>query len=96
MIDKNKLLIIIPAYNEQDSILHTIKELKASSAKDLAYIVINDGSKDDTLKVLQDKTAGYTTTVFTFDKFPSQLLSHQSSPSIITEEEKQQIKDIIG
>lgn len=54
MIDKNKLLIIIPAYNEQDSILHTIKELKASSAKDLAYIVINDGSKDDTLKVLQD------------------------------------------
>ena len=54
MIDKNKLLIIIPAYNEQDNILHTIQELKASSAKDLNYIVINDGSKDDTLKVLQD------------------------------------------
>ena len=54
MIDKNKLLIIIPAYNEQDNILQTIKELKTSSAKDLDYIVINDGSKDDTLKVLQD------------------------------------------
>ena len=54
MIDKKKLLIIIPAYNEQDNILHTIKELKASNASDLDYIVINDGSKDDTLKVLQD------------------------------------------
>ncbi|MBP5783256.1 glycosyltransferase family 2 protein [bacterium] len=54
MIDKKKLLIIIPAYNEQDNILLTIKELKQSSAKDLDYIVINDGSKDDTLQVLQD------------------------------------------
>ena len=54
MIDKKKLLIIIPAYNEQDNILHTIKELKTSNASDLDYIVINDGSKDDTLKVLQD------------------------------------------
>ena len=27
-------------------------------------------------KVLQDGKEGYTTTVFTFDKFPSQLLSH--------------------
>lgn len=40
-------------------------------------------------KVLQNETEGYTSTVFTFDKFPSKLLSHQSSPSIITEEEKQ-------
>lgn len=40
-------------------------------------------------KVLQDGIKGYTTAVFTFDKFPSKLLSHQSSPSIITEEEKQ-------
>ena len=50
---------------------------------------VHKGHQDLIQKVLQDKTAGYTTTVFTFDKFPSQLLSHQSSPSIITEEEKQ-------
>ena len=47
-------------------------------------------------KVLQDGKEGYTTTVFTFDKFPSQLLSHQSSPSIITEEEKQTFLSKLG
>ncbi len=47
-------------------------------------------------KVLQDGKKGYTTMVFTFDKFPSQLLSHQSSPSIITEEEKQTFLNKLG
>lgn len=47
-------------------------------------------------KVLQDGKEGYTTTVFTFDKFPSQLLSHQSSPSIVTEEEKQEFLEKLG
>ena len=51
---------------------------------------VHKGHQDLIQKVLQDKAKGYTTTVFTFDKFPSQLLSHQSSPSIITEEEKQE------
>ena len=47
-------------------------------------------------KVLQDGKQGYTNTVFTFDKFPSQLLSHQSSPSIVTEEEKQEFLETLG
>lgn len=52
-----KILIIIPAYNEENSIKNvcdTIEEYKKKN-KDITinYIVINDGSKDNTLDVLQ-------------------------------------------
>lgn len=42
-----RLLVIIPAYNEQDCIVDTIAELK-QHAPQFDYVVINDGSKDDT------------------------------------------------
>ena len=48
----NKILLIIPAYNEQDSILsttQTIDEYNKNHSHPLDYIVINDGSKDNTL-----------------------------------------------
>lgn len=44
-----KKLIIIPAYNEQDSILDTVDDIK-KNAPDFDYVVINDCSKDGTLK----------------------------------------------
>lgn len=40
-------LVIIPAYNEEDSIVSTIEELK-SVAPQFDYVVINDGSHDRT------------------------------------------------
>ena len=52
-----KILLIIPAYNEQDNILdvcNIIKKYNESNEQKLDYIVINDGSKDDTLKKLQE------------------------------------------
>lgn len=57
---------------------------------------VHCGHQDLIQKVLQDKAKGYTTTVFTFDKFPASLLSHQSSPSIITEGEKQAFLNKLG
>lgn len=48
-----KVLIIIPAYNEEDCILNTIKNLKRE-APDVDYIIINDASKDNTLKICKD------------------------------------------
>lgn len=44
-----KVLIIIPAYNEEDNIVKTCKTIESFSKK-LDYIVINDGSKDETEK----------------------------------------------
>jgi dolichol-phosphate mannosyltransferase len=51
-----KLSIVIPAYNEAESIGETIEELvSVLSQKQLAYeiLVVNDNSKDNTLEVLE-------------------------------------------
>lgn len=50
---KSRILIIIPAYNEEKNILNTVNSIITNENK-YDYIVINDGSKDNTLKVLQD------------------------------------------
>jgi len=44
------LLIIIPAFNEADSIAATVAEVRA--AVDYDFIVVNDGSSDDTARIL--------------------------------------------
>lgn len=48
-----KVLLIIPAYNEEENILETVKKIKEYS-EEIDYIVINDGSKDNTLKILKE------------------------------------------
>ena len=50
---KTKVLLIIPAYNEEDNILKTCNKIKKEN-KDLDFIVINDGSKDNTSKILKE------------------------------------------
>ena len=49
----SKKLIIIPAYNESESIKRTVEEIK-KKAGDFDYIVINDCSKDDTKKICEE------------------------------------------
>ena len=52
-----KILLIIPAYNEEENILKTckkIEEYNKTNNQNIDYIVINDGSKDNTLKILQE------------------------------------------
>lgn len=48
-----KKLVIIPAYNEQASIVKTVDDIK-NNAPDFDYIVINDCSTDDTLQVCME------------------------------------------
>ncbi len=52
-----KVLVIIPAYNEEESIYQTVTQLKKSS--DFDYIVINDGSTDRTLEILKNNNFNY-------------------------------------
>lgn len=52
-----KIILIIPAYNEEGSILKTYKSVEKYNKKSkekLDVIVINDGSKDNTAKILDD------------------------------------------
>lgn len=48
-----RTLLIIPAYNEEGSLVSTIESLKASSF-DGDYLVINDGSKDRTAEICRE------------------------------------------
>ncbi len=53
------LLIIIPAYNEEQNILAVLKELKTPEIMDIAdVLVINDASSDATNRIV--KNAGFT------------------------------------
>ncbi len=48
-----KVLLIIPAYNEEENILNTCQKIQEFS-EEIDFIVINDGSKDNTEKILQE------------------------------------------
>ena len=51
VVDCPRVLVIIPAYNEQESILATVEKIKNCGYD---YVVVNDGSKDDTLKICRE------------------------------------------
>ena len=53
-----KKLAIIPAYNESASIVNTVSDI-VKNAPDFDYIVINDRSADDTLKVCKENNINY-------------------------------------
>jgi glycosyltransferase involved in cell wall biosynthesis len=48
----DKVIIIIPAYNEEKNIDHVIRSLKREDSN-FECVVINDGSKDDTQKMAE-------------------------------------------
>ena len=53
-----KILLIIPAYNEEENILKTCKKIEEFKLK-LDYIVINDGSTDNTEKILRENNINH-------------------------------------
>lgn len=53
-----KILVIIPAYNEEETILNVINKLKKDCPR-ADYVVINDCSTDSTLSKLEEAGASY-------------------------------------
>ena len=51
-----KVLVIVPAYNEEESIKKVVNEIKSKN-KDVDVIVVNDGSKDTTVKEAKNTEA---------------------------------------
>ncbi|MCR5432068.1 MAG: glycosyltransferase family 2 protein [Lachnospiraceae bacterium] len=55
-----KLYAIIPAYNEQDNIRKVIRDwydVIAATGPESRLVVIDDGSRDDTFKIMQEEAA---------------------------------------
>lgn len=48
-----KLSIIVPVYNVQDYVEECIKSLLSQSLKEIEIIVVNDGSKDESLNIIK-------------------------------------------
>ena len=60
---KDKILFVIPAYNEEDNIGKVLNEIK----KDVNYadiLVINDCSKDNTKKIVEENNVKCITNIF--------------------------------
>lgn len=53
-----KTLVVIPAYNEELNIEKTVHDLEVH-APEVDYVVVNDGSKDNTLEVLKRNDFNY-------------------------------------
>ncbi len=53
-----KKLLIIPAFNEEESIVNTIDDIK-KHCPDWDFVIINDGSGDNTLNICRDKGYSY-------------------------------------
>ena len=52
-----KLSVVVPCYNEEQTIMIFFKEMEKNKKKigvELEYIFIDDGSKDNTLKILKE------------------------------------------
>lgn len=49
-----KTLVIIPAYNEELNISNVIKDIR-ENAPQVDYVIVNDGSKDNTMKIVREK-----------------------------------------
>lgn len=57
-MSKLKTLVIIPAYNEALNIEKTVNDILVN-APEVDYVVVNDGSKDNTLEVLKKNNYNY-------------------------------------
>ena len=49
----DKVLLVIPAYNEGKNIERVVDHIK-NDFPELDYVVVNDGSKDDTKNIVKD------------------------------------------
>ncbi len=54
-----KILVIVPAYNEEENILKTVLSIKKYKKFLIDYIVINDGSTDETETILKENNFNY-------------------------------------
>ena len=68
IVKKYSVSILVPAYNEQDSLEGTVKTVLESNYENIIeVIIINDGSTDNTLKIARELEKKYSKVVV-FDK----------------------------
>lgn len=57
-VNRKKILVIIPAFNEAENIVHVVKSMM-EKAPQYDYLVVNDGSTDRTLAICEQENFRY-------------------------------------
>ena len=57
-LEKNKVSVVIPMYNSEDTIIRTLESVRKQTAFDmiLEILVINDGSTDKSFDIVKEYT----------------------------------------
>jgi glycosyltransferase involved in cell wall biosynthesis len=53
-----KVSVIIPCFNERNTIVRVVNSVRSASIQDIEIIVVDDGSTDGTIELLKEKVAG--------------------------------------
>jgi polyisoprenyl-phosphate glycosyltransferase len=81
MSNKSHIVVIIPCYNEEDSLAYTIEALQLVRAKvskkyDIDVLLVNDGSKDNTQMIIEELASKFD---YIFYRKFSHNAGHQSA-----------------
>ena len=68
MTDLKKLSVIIPAYNAERFLAKCVASIAEQTYENIEIIVVNDGSKDSTLKIAEEYENKYPGSVIVIDK----------------------------
>lgn len=80
LINRDNLLpitVVIPAYNEENRILNALYSILQSDYKNVNIIVVNDGSKDNTMALLQKEFSLYEVPLVIKQTIETSKLLHQ-------------------
>lgn len=72
---KMKISVIIPVYNVEDQLAKTIDSVLHQTVKEIEIILVNDGSKDGSQKVIEHYVTKYPNTIKGFQKINGGLSS---------------------
>lgn len=75
-----RFLIIIPAHNEENNLPFTLDSLQQQIFRDFKVVIVNDGSTDGTLKVIQR----YTDNDSRFETIDLQKSAHQPGSKVVS------------
>lgn len=63
-----RTLVVIPAYNEELNIENVVSDIK-ENAREVSYVIVNDGSRDNTLNVINDNEFNHIDSVINLGLF---------------------------
>lgn len=87
-IDQKSFAIIVPVYNSEKYLRNCLDSAYNQTVKNLRVIIVNDGSPDDSYKIIEEFRSKYPniTTVITHETNKGLVSTHQEAISLVKED----------